>query len=152
MIRAMMRQPFLRVLPVLIACLNHGCMAPYRNEPLQQFDPSAGYRFDALDLGENNSDSLFVCLTLSETVGKCCCTFPAPGYPLDDPRDRVEGYVIDVNFRHVLDEREQERFLAMPTSFALEEEDVDALIEVGRDLVRQHAELRRLLRAPRHNR
>lgn len=65
MIRAMMRQPFLRVLPVLLACLNHGCVAPYRNEPLQRFDPSAGYRFDALDLGENNSDSLFICLTLS---------------------------------------------------------------------------------------
>ena len=63
--RTMTRQPFLRVLPLLLACLTHGCEAPYRNEPLQQFDPSAGYRFDTLDLGDNNSDSLFICLTLS---------------------------------------------------------------------------------------
>ena len=63
--RAMMRPPFLRVLPVLLACMTHGCKAPYRNEPLQRFDPSAGYRFDTLEPGKNNSDSLFICLTLS---------------------------------------------------------------------------------------
>ncbi len=65
MIGAMMRQPFLRVLALLLACLNHGCVTRHRNEPLQQFDPSAGYRFEALDLGEDNSDSLFICLTFS---------------------------------------------------------------------------------------
>ena len=63
----------------------------------------------------------------------------------------METYFIDVNFRRLQDRTERERLLAMPTSFALDEEDVDALIEAGRNLVRQHPELRRLLRDLQRN-
>jgi len=43
-----------------------GCLSPVaRNAPLETFDPTAGYRFDALELGEGNSDEVFVVLTFS---------------------------------------------------------------------------------------
>ncbi len=71
-----------------------------------------------------------------------CPQASVPGRPAGST---VETYFIDVNFRRLQDRTERERLLAMPTSFVLGEEDVDALIEAGRNLVRQHPELRRLL-------
>jgi predicted acylesterase/phospholipase RssA len=35
------------------------------NDPLRTYDPTQGYRFDALEAGENNSDALFVCVSFS---------------------------------------------------------------------------------------
>jgi NTE family protein len=76
---------------------------------------------------------------------------PQASVPERPAGSTVETYFIDVNFRRLQDRTERERLLAMPTSFALDEEDVDALIEAGRNLVREHPELRRLLRDLRHS-
>ena len=49
-----------------LALILVGCGGPlHRNHALRQYNPHEGYRFDALELGENNSDSLFVILTFS---------------------------------------------------------------------------------------
>ena len=42
-----------------------GCARYFVNVPLTQWHKDTGYRFDALDLDEGNTDSLFVCLSLS---------------------------------------------------------------------------------------
>jgi NTE family protein len=42
-----------------------GCTHPPFNERSPEFDDQSGYRFDALDPGSKNSDSLFVCLMFS---------------------------------------------------------------------------------------
>ena len=43
-----------------------GCLQPsYPNKPLQRHEPDAGYRFDALEPGEGNTDGVFICVTLS---------------------------------------------------------------------------------------
>jgi len=41
------------------------CAHRVPNEPLAVFTPDDGYRFDAASTGENNTNSLFVCVTLS---------------------------------------------------------------------------------------
>lgn len=49
-----------------LACLAGGCTGPaYRNVRLNAYDPTVGYRFDALRAGEHNGDETFVCLTFS---------------------------------------------------------------------------------------
>ena len=39
-----------------------GCAHYILNDQSRTFGPQAGYRFDILDPGPHNSDSLFVCL------------------------------------------------------------------------------------------
>ena len=57
----------------------------------------------------------------------------------------VEAYFIMLDFDDI-HERERRAFLnKAPTSFSLTDEQVDALIEAGRDLLRNNAEFRRLL-------
>jgi hypothetical protein len=70
---------------------------------------------------------------------------PQASVPERPAGSTVETYFIDVNFRRLQDRTERERLLAMPTSFVLESEQVDALIKAGRELIAEHPELRRLL-------
>lgn len=53
-----------RVALSVVLCLVVGCAHYPVNSPLRQYQPSQGYRFDAL-ASPDNSDSLFVCLTFS---------------------------------------------------------------------------------------
>lgn len=55
-----------RVYLVVGLALVSGCGRPFhRNQPLARYDGQSGYRFDALELGERNSDALFVCVSFS---------------------------------------------------------------------------------------
>ncbi len=55
-----------RIFGVVLTVSLAGCLGPLqRNRELQVYDPTAGYRFDSLEVGEGNSDSVFVCLTFS---------------------------------------------------------------------------------------
>jgi NTE family protein len=57
-----------RTMIVLVFCAfsNVACLFPKTvNEPLTRYEPDRGYRFGNLELGPNNSDETFVCLTLS---------------------------------------------------------------------------------------
>src|SRR5512142_1482903 len=61
MMRAMRHLGWLILVSILA-----GCGGPaYRNQPVDRFEPRSGYRFDALDPGEGNTDTNFVCLTFS---------------------------------------------------------------------------------------
>jgi len=51
--------------PVLAAALVAACGTFPENPELERFDPNAGYRFDLLEPGPGNTDSLFVVVTLS---------------------------------------------------------------------------------------
>jgi predicted acylesterase/phospholipase RssA len=56
----------LPVLACLCLLLAAGCAtSPIQTTTIETFDPNEGYRLENLDLGENNSDELFVVLTFS---------------------------------------------------------------------------------------
>ncbi len=57
----------------------------------------------------------------------------------------TDYYDVDVHFSSLQDESERRRFLSLPTSFVLDDDDVDALIAVGIKLVKENLELQRLL-------
>jgi NTE family protein len=50
---------------LLLCALTSACAHYPRNDPLQSYRAEQGYRFDALRDGDNNTDSLFLCLALS---------------------------------------------------------------------------------------
>jgi NTE family protein len=60
------------------------------------------------------------------------------------PRE-VRLHVIEVNFENLQDPREREFFLGLPTSFTLNDHQVDCLIAAGRKLLRASSEYRALL-------
>jgi len=57
----------------------------------------------------------------------------------------IKVHVINVNFEDLSDSEERAFFMNLPTSFVLEEEEVDRLREVGGRLLRQSADYRELL-------
>lgn len=60
-----------------------------------------------------------------------------PGAPqLPTFASAIDPYVIEVNFEAIPDKARREYFLGMPTSFSLEKDQVQALIEVGPQLLR----------------
>jgi NTE family protein len=64
---------------------------------------------------------------------------------LSTPEAPVTPYFILLNFEDIQDPKRLEYFNRIPTSFHLEDEQVDRLIEVGGELLRNNPEFRRLL-------
>jgi len=58
----------------------------------------------------------------------------------------VEGYLIEVSFDNLKDPDERRRLKSMPTSFSLDDEQVDALRAAGRRLLAQSPQFQKLLR------
>ena len=65
--------------------------------------------------------------------------------PLGPERGAVQTYLIEVAFEILADEEEREFFNNVPTSFVLDDETVDRLIEVGGRLLRESPEFVKLL-------
>jgi NTE family protein len=59
----------------------------------------------------------------------------------------IDVYVMAVSFDRIVDPERKSRFMAMPTSFVLPEEDVDGLRAVAGELMRQSPEYQDLLQA-----
>ncbi len=61
-----------------------------------------------------------------------------PGAPAPPTMRSFDPYVIEVNFQDAafLDDEDPEYYLNLPTSFRLEREQVDAIVAVGRKLLR----------------
>ena len=64
---------------------------------------------------------------------------------ISTPEQPVTPYFILLNFEDIQDPERLEYFNQIPTSFHLEDEQVDRLIEVGGELLRNNPEFRRLL-------
>jgi NTE family protein len=64
---------------------------------------------------------------------------------MSTPETPVTPYFILLNFEDIQDPEQLEYFNQIPTSFHLEDEQVDRLIEVGGELLRDNPEFRRLL-------
>jgi NTE family protein len=64
---------------------------------------------------------------------------------LSTPGSPVKGHFIEVGFDSILDPAERRYFKGLPTSFALEDGDVDGLREAGRRLLRNSAVFQDLL-------
>ena len=64
---------------------------------------------------------------------------------LSTPKQRVEPYFIQLNFKSIEDNTVRDKLNEIPTSFNLSDEQVDLLIKTGRDLLNSNSELKRLL-------
>lgn len=60
---------------------------------------------------------------------------------------KVEMYMLDVGFSDLADPERRAYFGKLPTSFVLSDSEVDALIEVGGELLRQSPEYQQMVRA-----
>lgn len=65
---------------------------------------------------------------------------------LSTPENPLTLYFIEVSFAEVKDSPLRQFFNALPTSFFLEDEQVDKLIEAGRQLLRNNPDFQRLLK------
>jgi NTE family protein len=70
-----------------------------------------------------------------------------PDYKGDpDKCDDMEFYLVEVDFNDIPDEKERKYFLELPTSFTLDDEQVDNLQEIAGRLMNQSEEYQKLLR------
>ena len=77
-----------------------------------------------------------------DSLADCC----PEGEPLPLPPDyQVESYVPEISFRNIPDEEKRRDFLAMLPKLFLPENDVNDLIEAGRNLLACDPEFRRLV-------
>lgn len=75
---------------------------------------------------------------LKKSLNKWAAEVSTPEHP-------VEPYFIMVDFNEIKEPERREFFNQMPTSFTLTDEQVDALIAVGGELLRNNPEFRRLM-------
>lgn len=61
------------------------------------------------------------------------------------PELTVEPYFVNIGFRDIEQPEAREYFNSIPTSFVLDDEQVDRLIAAGRELLRNNAEFQRLM-------
>jgi len=64
---------------------------------------------------------------------------------LSTPENPIRPYFIEVSFKEVKESHVRQFFNTIPTSFFLADEQVDKLIEAGRQLLRKHPDFQRLL-------
>ena len=64
---------------------------------------------------------------------------------MSTPGNPVTVYNVKVELRNILNPEDQSFFNRIPTSFSLSEEQVDRLIEAGRELLRNNPDYQRLL-------
>ena len=67
------------------------------------------------------------------------------GKELSTPDQPVSVHIIPVRFEDIEDKKERDFLNAIPTSFSLTDEQVDALIKAGRELLRNHPEYKKLV-------
>jgi NTE family protein len=65
--------------------------------------------------------------------------------PADQQGRKVKTYLAEISFDTIADPKERSYFNGLPTSFSLEDEEVDRLIEIGRRLLRESPEFQKLL-------
>jgi NTE family protein len=64
---------------------------------------------------------------------------------ISTPKQTVEGHFVEVSFDSIVDEEQRHYFKSLPTSFALEDAEVDRLREAGRRLLRNSEAFQGLL-------
>ncbi len=64
---------------------------------------------------------------------------------LSTPKRRVTPYLMEVSFRGIQEAERRRFFNRVPTSFKLSDEQVDQLIQAGREILRNNPEYRRLV-------
>ncbi len=76
-----------------------------------------------------------------EQFSRCCPDHDVAPVLRSPP---VQTYLVNVNFHDIADSRERRKFLSMPTSLFLRNEQVDDLIKIGAELLAGNAEIKRL--------
>ncbi|MBI3106301.1 MAG: patatin-like phospholipase family protein [Candidatus Rokubacteria bacterium] len=106
------------------------------------------YSFDTVDLMrrlEQGRDQLQrTAADCQRHLDRSCPSAP----PVDQLR-RVPACIVEVSFEAIQPEGRRGEFLGLPTSFALSGRQVDALIQIGGELLAQNREFQKLLRALR---
>lgn len=78
----------------------------------------------------------------AELIDRDCPNADAPDHP---PHVDVDYYLVEINFRTIVDPNERRKFLGMPTSFFLDDDQIDALIAQGRKLLAADPDFQRLI-------
>ncbi|MBX2838927.1 MAG: patatin-like phospholipase family protein [Gammaproteobacteria bacterium] len=79
------------------------------------------------------------------TVAEMNQSLRAWGQQLSTSSEPVEPYFIRLSFEDIADKKTREYVNEIPTSLSLSEEQVDTVVQVGRDLLRTNEEFQRLL-------
>ena len=77
-----------------------------------------------------------------QRLAACPTAPPLPGLAAE-----IDPYVIEINFEAIDDPERRTYFLTLPTSFALSREQVDALIQIGPELLRAEPEFKELMQS-----
>lgn len=77
-----------------------------------------------------------------QRLAACPSAPPLPGLAAE-----IDPYVIEINFEAIDDPERRTYFLTLPTSFALSREQVDALIQIGPELLRAEPEFKELMQS-----
>jgi NTE family protein len=91
------------------------------------------------DMRERAQRNIAAC---RQRLAACPTAPPLPGLAAD-----IDPYVIEVNFEAIPDPERRKYFLTLPTSFTLSRDQVDALIQIGPELLRAEPEFKELMRS-----
>ena len=91
------------------------------------------------DMRERAQRNIAAC---RQRLAACPTAPPLPGLAAE-----IDPYVIEVNFEAIPDPERRKYFLTLPTSFTLSREQVDALIQIGPELLRAEPEFKELMRS-----
>jgi NTE family protein len=81
----------------------------------------------------------------SATLNQMQDTLTQWGEELSTPEHPVSTHFIQIKFDSIADEKEREFLNNIPTSFSLTDEQVDALIKAGRELLRNNPDFKKLI-------
>jgi NTE family protein len=91
------------------------------------------------DMRERAQRNIAAC---RQRLAACPNAPPLPGLAAD-----IDPYVIEVNFEALPDPERRKYFLTLPTSFTLSRDQVDALIQIGPELLRAEPQFKEFLRS-----
>ncbi len=91
------------------------------------------------DMRERAQRNIAAC---RQRLAACPTAPPLPGLAAE-----IDPYVIEVNFEAIPDPERRKYFLTLPTSFTLSRDQVDALIQIGPELLRAEPEFKELMRS-----
>ena len=91
------------------------------------------------DMRERAQRNIAAC---RQRLAACPTAPPLPGLAAE-----IDPYVIEVNFEAIHDPERRKYFLTLPTSFTLSRDQVDALLQIGPELLRAEPEFKELMRS-----
>jgi NTE family protein len=104
--------------------------------------PIERYSYEQIELLQNMVERW----TLLRERARLALLEGRPGDASDADLPQIEFYPIDISFERIAEPERRRRFLSLPKSFVLADDDVDALRQVAGELLRENAVYQKLVR------